>query len=331
MSKFLYLTGGRQNVGTDSYETKRCNAALLLQVNVETKKVTKLIEYVTPIEYKAEVDASVVFKAGSIHGDKIYLCTTTEVLIYRLSDMELLHHISHPYFNDLHHVCPGNENTILVACTGLDAVFELSLDGSLVNEWSVLADDIWTRFSKDTDYRKILSTKPHYSHPNFLFSIENEIYCNRLMQRDAVCLSNSKLKSFNYEIQPGHDGLVRDDKVYFTTVNGNILIFDALGRKCIKKIDLNEIYNVTYALGWCRGIEVLDENRLIVGFSRLRPTKWKENVDWVRHHLPFKKSKPELATRIACINIPESVVEWTINLEENDFGEIFSIMSDAYT
>ena len=73
--------------------------------------------------------------------------------------------ISHPCFNDLHHVTVGPQDTLFVAVTGLDAVAEVTLDGELIRLTSTVEGvDVWDRFSPDVDYRRCASTKPHASH-----------------------------------------------------------------------------------------------------------------------------------------------------------------------
>lgn len=51
----------------------------------------------------------------------------------------------------------------------------------------------WERFSKITDYRKILPTKPDQSHPNYVFLIGNNILVTPCLQKDAICLTKPNL------------------------------------------------------------------------------------------------------------------------------------------
>ena len=74
---------------------------------------------------------------------------------------------------------PGADGTVLVADTGLDLVVEVSLQGEVLREWSVLEDDTWQRFSRAIDYRKVPETKPHKSHPNHVFRLGDEITKSR--------------------------------------------------------------------------------------------------------------------------------------------------------
>src|SRR5689334_13759813 len=48
----------------------------------------------------------ILFKSATVRGDRLYACTQTEVIVYSLPDYTQLHHISQPWFNDVHHVTP---------------------------------------------------------------------------------------------------------------------------------------------------------------------------------------------------------------------------------
>ncbi len=37
-------------------------------------------------------------------------------------------------------------------------------EGQVLAEWNVLGEEPWSRFSRDVDYRKIVSKKPRLSH-----------------------------------------------------------------------------------------------------------------------------------------------------------------------
>ena len=84
-----------------------------------------------------------------------------------------------------------------------------------------------------------------------------------------------------------HDGLVRDEKVLFTVVDGRIAVYD-LGKGAIEDIiDLNAILGTAEGrpLGWCRGLEILPDNRIVVGFSRLCYTKFRESLIWLKERV----------------------------------------------
>jgi hypothetical protein len=86
---------------------------------------------------------AILFKSVFLSDDKLFTCTSTEVLVYQLPGFQLLHYISLPCFNDLHHVYPTREGTLLVAVTGLDMVVEVGTAGEVIREWNVLGEDPW--------------------------------------------------------------------------------------------------------------------------------------------------------------------------------------------
>ena len=294
-------------------------------METESREVRVCLEHISPEAARPDSDPSIVFKAGSIRGQNLYLCTQTEILTYRLPDFERIGYISLPMFNDCHHVCPTREGDLLVANTGLDMVVRVSSEGEILEEWNVLGETAWVRFSKEVDYRKIPTTKPHLSHPNYVFMHEGDIWVTRFEQKDAICLTQPESR---IEIGLGkpHDGHTRKDRVYFTTVNGMIVIADLNSHKVKRVINLNRIDGQIRALGWCRGINILDDERILVGFSRLRPTQWRENLRGIKGGLSLVGSLGFLPTRIALYNIKKNTCDWTMNLEDWGMNVVFSIL-----
>jgi hypothetical protein len=172
----------------------------------------------------------------------------------------------------------------------------------------------------------VLTTKPHHSHPNFVFHIENEPWVTRFKQRDAICLAKPD-RRIAIDIEKPHDGIIYDGLIYFTTVDGHVVIANPQTLQLESVINLNEINQTQKALGWCRGLHVLDRDNVIVGFSRLRPTKLKENLLWLRPYLNPNEDAGKLPTRIVLYNLKKREICWEYNLEELDtsVNELFSI------
>ncbi len=168
----IYVIGGelRRSMFRKLEEWQSSQKGMIVQVNAATKTSRRCVEYVSPPEVCAGDLPAVSFKSASLSGNKLYVCTSTEVLIYEVPEFRRLHYISLPRFNDLHHVCPTRDGTLLVAVTGLDMVVELTLSGELIREWSVLGEDPWQHFSPAIDYRAVPSTKPHRSAPELCVS-----------------------------------------------------------------------------------------------------------------------------------------------------------------
>ncbi len=224
MNKF-YVSGGRTRttVFRKLEEWQSFERALLIELDPAKNESQACVEYVSPPEAAADVLPSILFKSATVQGNRLFTCTSTEVLVYELPSFRLEHYISLPCFNDLHHVYPTQRGTILVVVTGLDMVVEITRAGTVLREWSVVGEDIWSRFSRETDYRKVPTTKPHHSHPNHTFELGDEVWVTRLQQRDAICLTTPGPR-INIAVQRPHDGYVVGDRIYFTTVDGHIVI-----------------------------------------------------------------------------------------------------------
>jgi hypothetical protein len=256
-------------------------------------------------------------------GRKLYVPTQTEVLVYDVPSFSCSRQVSLPCFNDVHHVRPGPNAGLLIANTGLDMVMEIAPDDSVRREWSVIGEDPWTRFSKDIDYRKVSSTKPHRAHPNHVFYIGDDLWVTRCDKSDVLCLTREHppIQVANTAI---HDGLVHDSGVYFTVVRGEIVVVDGAERIVRRRVDLNRIAGNGPPLGWCRGIEVLDADHVVVAFSRLRPTKWRENVRWAKRRLG-SRGIGLLPTRLAMVDIRQERFCWEANLEPAGLNAVFSV------
>jgi hypothetical protein len=321
----LYVIGGQQrgnrsilagNQDFDGYQK-----GLIVQVRPETNETKTCVEYESPPEVCAPKDPAITFQASAIQGSTLYTCTQTEVLVYTLPNFEQVGYISLPHFNDVHAVRPTPEGTILVANAGLEMVLEMTLDGAIKREWNVLGEDPWANFSKDVDYRGI-STKPHRSHPNYVFHVGDEIWVTRFHQGDALCLTNPE-KRIPISTERIHDGVYHDGLLYFTTVTGTVVIANPATLQVEQVIDLNTMHEEGTLLGWCRSV-LVDGDKLWVGFSRIRPTKLRENVTWVMRG--FKRVRP---THIACYDIARRQCIVEIDMEPAGLAAIYSIFPAA--
>jgi len=324
----LFVVGGRQKAGVDTTKTDEWHhygAGLIVCVDAESGLVRPCAEHVSPPDACAsEHDPSILFKSGTLVGNLLYVPTQTELLIYSIPSFECVGYVSLPCFNDVHHVSPGPDGTLLVANTGLDMVVEVTRDGVVRREWSVvIGEPLWTRFSRDVDYRKKVTTKPHKSHPNHVFMLDGEIWATRCNQHDALCLTRER-PPIQLADELVHDGLVRNGRIYFTVVSGHVVIVDAATLSVIRLCNLNEMYDGSTSIGWARGLEVIDEDHLVVGFSRLRPTKWKQNIQWVKHKFGGEASHL-FPTRIAMFDISRGRLCWEVDLEQVDMNAVFSV------
>jgi len=322
----LYVLGGRQRKSVPKYvrEWNLYEAALILEIDTGSGAVRTCVEYKSPPEVRAGENSSVVFKAGTLVGNTLYACTSTEVLIFKLPEFHIIRYVSLPCFNDLHHVTPTSEGALLVANTGLDMVVKVSSRGERAGEWSVLAEPPWSRFSDTTDYRKVASTKPHKSHPNFIFELNDEIWVTRARQRDAVCLHDSG-RRIDIAVQFPHDGLVSGERIYFTLVDGRVVVVNSRSLQVEEVIDLKKIDGQGALLGWCRGLLPLDDRNLWVGFSHIRKTWFEENILWVKN--VFQDGMREKPTHVALYDLVEKRCIQEIDVEAHGMKVLFSILS----
>lgn len=294
---------------------------VLLTVDSGSGAVDRAVTYISPSEACPAEDPAILFKSATCLGDRLYLCTQTEVLVYRVPELTLERYLSLPAFNDVHHARPGPDGKLLVASSGLDLVLEIDDDDRVVREWNTLGEPPWQRFSKEIDYRKVASTKPHLSHPNHLFLIGDEAWVTRFEQRDAISLSDPS-RRIDIGIERVHDGVVVGDRVYFTTVNAHVAVASTSSLKVEQVYDLNAAggQDLEQHFGWCRGIHV-DGRHVWIGYSRLRLTRIRSNLSWVRWG--FKRFAP---TRIACYDLEQGCCVKEIDLQAHGLDAVFSIM-----
>jgi len=320
----LYVLGARQRrlLLKKEEEWNLYEAALILELDTESRAVRTCVEYTSPLETRAHEHSSCVFKSGTLVGNLLYACTSTEVMIFQVPSFERINYISLPCFNDLHHVAPTSDSAVVAAVTGLDMVVKFDLQGRILAEWSVLKEPAWSRFSKATDYRKIESTKPHKSHPNFVFELEGDLWVTRFRQRDAVCLTDSG-RHIELTTERPHDGLPFGGKIYFTSVDGTLIIVDRHTLQVEKIIDLKQIDGRKSLLGWCRSLLPLDDSKVWVGFTQIRKTQFQENILWVKN--VFRDGMVEKPSHISLYDIDNRQCLDEFNLEAHGMNIVFSI------
>jgi hypothetical protein len=216
-------------------------------------------------------------------------------------------------------VRPTARGTLVIANTGLDMVVEVSRDGELVRTWHVLGHDPWALFSPQVDYRKVATTKPHKAHPNHVFDLDGREWVTRFNQCDAVCLDTGD--RIPIDIQRPHDGTPLDGKVYFTTVDGHVVVVDQETRSTDAIVDLNPERKRS-VMGWCRGLALVGRDLGWLGFSRIRHTKFAENVSWIKNG--FKQRRRP--THIALYDLASGNRLREIDLESLGLHTVFSVM-----
>jgi hypothetical protein len=320
----LLVVGGRQKrdaIALDEWE--RFERAVIAEIDVSGRRARCIHEYVSPIGVTPKAAASILFKAATLSGEKLFACTQTEILIYRLRGFEQIGYFSHPRLNDVHHVRPRSDGTLLVANTGLDCVLHLSSAGDLLREWPVLPTAEMKAFRRDIDFRAVPTTKPHAAHPNFVFEIDGRVWATRFVQRDAICVEDLSQR-MPIGTESPHDGVEYQGEIYFTTVDGQIVVVNTRTRQVVRRYNLNASEGAPAVRGWCRGLSVLRHNDVLVGFSRIRPTRFRENVRWVAGKLGSRR-RLELPTHVARFDLASNRCVETWDVESAGVNAIFSI------
>lgn len=217
---------------------------------------------------------STSFRGCSRYGNTLYSCTHSEIVEFELDSFMVRNRVTLPVFNDLHHVM-RSENGLIFASTGIDHVG--MMEAGQTRLYPVLPKGDYTELEPGTDYR-VVCTKPHKSHPNHVFRLDGQLWVTRFSQRDAVRLDDFA-ERLAVEVERPHDGLVVDDRIYFTTVNGNIVVFDTKTRRRLEVHDLTRLQK-NPKMGWCRGIEVAGDYAYI-GFSTIRKTRSMDNLSFL--------------------------------------------------
>lgn len=324
----IYVLGGEQkgraHEGSD--EATLNKRGVIACMDLDERKPEIRLGYASPPEVRCDSSGASLFKSATLVDDRLYACTTTEAMVFRLPDFERVAYLTHPWLNDAHHVRPNlGGSGVVIANTGLDMVIELDWEGRVLNEWPVLDEDLWQRFDRKTDYRKIASTKPHHAHPNHVFYLDGRLWVTRLIQRDAAAVDDLS-ETFHVGLESMHDGLVRGDRVYFTMVDGHLVEADAHTREIVEVHDLVAMTpKRERRLGWCRGVAFVDDDLALVGFTRLRPTRWAENVQWARYRLGLKPDAGEAPSSIALYDLKRRKRCWEVNVEEAGVSQIFSV------
>jgi len=323
MKKFL-ITGGQERKGNVEYEGWRGSCAgKLLRVDFDTGKTEELVVLDQGGDNYPDDNPNLLFTAATLDGDTLWLCSETEAFEYSYPQLELKRKASYPCFQNIHHVATYGEN-IAVVSTGLDMVVLLSKETlEPVSYINVEGKDAWHRFSCDVDYRKIHSTKPHDSHPNLVFNLDGDLWATRFIQRDAVMLGNASCKISVSDKCGIHDGHVVGGEIYFTSVNGAVIIVDLAERKVKERISLREIEGVSIPLAWCRGLHI-DGDIAYVGFSHLRPTKLMDNIRWARNYVASKGALTK--TRIVAYDLKKKKKVGECFMPKNSVSSIYSII-----
>jgi hypothetical protein len=285
----------------------------------DTGSVLRQVEYTPPPDHLGS-GCSVRFTGGCAAGGRWYQCTATEIVVYDPRDWTVERVISHPSFHDLHGVAVANDE-IVIANTGLEMVQFMDMEGRILREVSLTSTSTWERFDRETDYRRVVTTKPHEIHPNHVFQMDGRWWVTRCLRQDAVSLDDPTDR-IDIAVGNPHDGIVRGDHVYFTTTNARLVIARCDTRKVEEVIDLNLLNPGGARIGWCRGLEV-EGDMAFVGFTRLRFSRWAETFRSAKDVVRGRKR----VSHIERIDLNRRSLVDSYDYERESSGAIFALAS----
>ena len=70
----------------------------------------------------------------------------------------------------------------------------------------------------------------------------------------------------------------------------------------------------------------LGDNQVIVGFSRLRPTRPQMGLHLLKSSIGASRTGLPRPTRLACYDLENGSLEWELNLEKHGMNAVFSIL-----
>lgn len=320
----IYVIGGRQREDRSLLDRDDrwygYDTGVILRVAPDG--VETMVEYRSRPDTHAEGDP-ILFKSATRRGNRLYCCTETELVVFTLPDFQVERHISLPVFNDVHHVVPTDRNTILAAVSGMESVMEIGADDQIVNDWNVLGEDNSVVRDPDVDYRLGVNTKPHRAHPNYVYEFDGEVWATRFELRDTAPVERPQ-DGIALGAERVHDGVVRDPSVFFTAVDGFVVEADLRRRAVVARHDLHDPADPDAILGWCRGLHFNDDDTCWVGFSRIRATRLRQTVSWIR-----TRGDTPAPTRIARYGSVNYVLQDSIDLEPFGVNAVFSIVPSS--
>ena len=124
---------------------------------------------------------------------------------------------------------------------------------------------------------------------------------------------------------PIHDGIVQGEEVWFTSVNGSLIKSSMETGEVVDVFDLQALREDELAVGWCRGLTFVEKDKVLVGFTRLRPTKFRKNVRWIKHRLGLRSHVDICPSRLGLYDLSKRELIRDYNVEDVDMAAVFTI------
>lgn len=292
----------------------------MLQIDLETKQVIHRWTYVTP---RAEwgTDTSTVghcFTGVSVAAEgRIVLCTQRELLIYDPQTQSVTQRRSDTSFNDLHHAAITSHGW-LVANTGRDAV-SIGTEASGFTLQSLGAPVP----SREGDLRAA-DFKPHRLHPNHLLVRDDEVWVTCGVAGDVRALHTTRRIAISDRVI--HDGVWHRGRAWFTSVDGTIVAVALDEGRVTQRWRLSELAPGVDTLGWCRGLAPVDEG-WVVGLTRLRSTRWRRNLAWLKGALRGRQDAAAVPTQLVWVDPTCRRQPQRLMLENHGMDAVFGVMA----
>lgn len=316
----ILLFGGRNHPNPQGRpESEWFEQAVMLKLR--DGRIVGRVEYSGPEDQQINVNPC--FRAATIVGQHAWTCTGTEILKIDLERMAISERHTHRLFNDCHHIAVVGDH-YFVASTGTDSVIELDASFQLVRRYPIAGDEVLSRYGAESDFRKIRNTKPHSAHPNFVQGWADDVWVTNFQYGRVEALKSQRRHVLSEHRV--HDGAPAFDRIWFTAVNGTVIRLDPRDGK-LDSVELAPMTRTDRSLGWCRGIAPLGAEDVLVGFSKLRETKARENLKWLGNKLLKQNFVISLPTRVARYDLARGVETWRFDLDEHGMDAVFSIHS----
>lgn len=224
------------------------------------------------------------FGALSVDGRDLVACTGTHVL--RIGpDGRVTGREGHPWLSDVHHALVI-DGVAHAASTALDGVVALGLAPTFLPT---------VRGGVSPHVERPPGT-PSQTHPNFVFRVDGVAHVTRGTRGDAVALRDLE-RSWAIAPVVVHDGIVTPEGVWFTRVDGQLVLIDPATGRIAQTVALHQPGDGPEPLGWCRGLCIAD-GIAWVGFTRLRATRLRRHLAWARGRLRGRPIATRRPTRI---------------------------------
>lgn len=245
------------------------------------------------------------------------MVTESQLLTVSLAGFDVREVYSSPEFNDLHsvHVL---DDSLALTCTGRDLIMFVQ-DGKVLDRRIDTKPARWVEDSVVTtvDWRE-RNTQPHDTHPNYFWMHDEAAWVTRGNRGDIVRVDSHERMVISNKVV--HDGFFNAGSWWATSVNGYVHELDPEG-KLIRSINVGRVLEPKdLRPGWCRGLHVTDD-LLIVGFSAIRATRLRRNLEWLASAGQHRDRAP---TQVAFIDRVSGRLVKSIRVDGADIHSIFS-------